>query len=266
MRWPVLLLVLFTSGAAAACQTPGGAAQTARVTGEWTRQMPLNPDGELDITNISGTIDVEGTSDAVAGAAGVVDVRAEKVAHATTEQGARDLLTHINIRYLALPDKVTLETDRISGVLIGASFEVNYHVTAPAGATIRTRTANGQTTISGTTGRVVANVSNGGVAGVAIAGGIEARATNGGVNVDVVQIGHDPIDLRAINGQVRITIPTTANANLAATSNNGSIEIVGLTLDKFGEQNLRRVRGRINAGGTPIELNSTNGNIHIAGK
>jgi hypothetical protein len=263
MRWPVLLLLVVTSGAAAACQTPGGAAQTARVTEEWTHQFPLNADGELIITNSSGTIDVEGTSDNLPG---VVDVRAEKVAKATTEQGARDLLTHVNIRYLSLPAKVTLETDEIKGVLIGVSFSINYHVKAPAGATIRTRTVNGQTTITATTGRVVANVVNGGVAGTAIAGGIEARATNGGVNVDVVQVGHDPIDLRAINGHVRITLPTTANANLAATSNNGSIEITGLTLEKFGDQSLRRVRGRINAGGTPIELNSTNGDIHITGK
>ena len=260
MRWPVLVLVAVTSGAAAACQTPGGAAQTARATEEWTRQLPLNADGELVITNSSGTIDVEGTSD------DVVDVRAEKIAKATTEQGARDLLTHVNIRYLSVPAKVTLETDEIKGVLIGVSFSINYHVKAPAGATIRTRTVNGQTTITATTGRVVANVVNGGVAGTAIAGGIEARATNGGVNVDVVQVGHDPIDLRAINGQVRITLPTTANANLAATSNNGAIEITGLTLEKFGDQSLRRVRGRLNAGGTPIELNSTNGDIHITGR
>jgi hypothetical protein len=260
MRWPVFLLAVVTSGAAAACQTPGGASQTARATEEWTRQLPLNADGELVITNSSGTIDVEGASD------NVVDVRAEKVAKATTDQGARDLLTHVNIRYLSVPEKVTLETDQISGVLIGASFSVNYHVKAPAGATIRTRTVNGQTSITATTGRVVANAVNGGVAATAIAGGIEARATNGGVNVDVVQVGHDAIDLRAINGQVRITLPATANANLAATSNNGSIEITGLTLEKYGDQNLRRVRGRINAGGTPIELNSTNGDIHITGK
>jgi DUF4097 and DUF4098 domain-containing protein YvlB len=263
MRWPVLLLAVVTSGVAAACQTPGGAAQTARATEEWTRQLPLNADGELVITNRSGSIDVEGTGDSVPG---VVDVRAEKIAKATTDQGARDLLTHVNIRYLSVPSKVTLETDEISGVLIGASFSVNYHVKAPAGATIRTRTVNGETTITATTGHVVANTVNGGVAGTAIAGGIEARATNGGINVDIVQVGHDPIDLRAINGQVRITLPTTANANLAATSNNGSIEITNLTLEKFGDQNLRRVRGRINAGGTPIELNSTNGDIHITGK
>jgi putative adhesin len=260
MRWPVLLLVLLVPGAAAACQSPGGVRQDARAVDEWTRKLALNADGELDITNTSGTIDVEGTSDAV------VDVRAERVARATTEQGARDLLTHITIRYLSVPDKATLETERITGVLIGASFEVNYHVRAPAGATIRTRTANGSTTIAGTTGRVVANVANGGVAGKAIAGGIEARASNGSINIDVAYVGRDPIDLRATNGHIRLALPEAADANLSATSANGVVDVAGLTLDKFGDQNRRRVRGRFNAGGTPIELNTANGNIYVTAR
>ena len=262
MRWPALLLALLMPGAAA-CQSPGGATQNARVSDEWTRQLPLNANGELDITNISGAIDVEGTSDAVPG---IVDVRAERVTHATTEQGARDLLTHVSIKYLSVPSKVTLETEQIAGVLIGASFEVNYHVKAPAGATIRTRTSNGSTTIAATTGRVVVSAANGGFAGKAIAGGLEAHTANGSMNVDVATVGHDPIDLRATNGQIHIALPAGADANLSATSANGSITVTGLTLDKFGDQNRRRVRGRLNAGGTPIELNSTNGDIHITGK
>jgi len=263
MRWPVLLLALWVPGAAAACQSPGGARQDARASDLWTRQLPLNADGELDVTNTSGSIDVEGTSDP---GVQVVDVRAERVARATTEQGARDLLTHITIQFLSVPDRITLETERISGVLIGASFEVNYHVRAPAGATIRTRTANGSTTITGTTGRVVATAANGGVAGKAIAGGIEARVSNGSINIDVAQVGRDPIDLRAANGQVRLALPEAANANLSATSANGVIDVTGLTLDKFGDQSPRRVRGRFNAGGTPIELNSANGNIYVTAR
>src|SRR5258708_24867951 len=122
MRWPVLLLVLWVPGAAAACQSPGGARQDARASDLWTRQLPLNADGELDVINTSGSIDVEGTSDP---GVQVVDVRAERVARATTEQGARDLLTHITIQFLSVPNGVTIETERISGGLIGASFEVN---------------------------------------------------------------------------------------------------------------------------------------------
>lgn len=254
----VLLLPMLV--AEAACQSPGGARQDARATDEWSRQLPLTGDGELEIINTSGAIEVEGTTDAV------VDVRAERVARATTEQGARDLLTHITIRDESVPGRVTIQTERIGGVLIGVSFDVNYRVKAPASATIRTRTANGSTTITGASGRLVVNDVNGDVVGRGISGGIEARAVNKNIDIDVVQVGRDPIDLRAVNGHVQLTLPGGANANLSATSTNGFIDVTGLTLEKFGDENRRRVRGRLNAGGTPIELNAVNGDIHVAAR
>jgi DUF4097 and DUF4098 domain-containing protein YvlB len=253
----VLLPILV---ALAACQSPGGARQNAQATDEWTRQLPLTADGELEIINTSGAIEVEGTSGAV------VDVRAERVARATTEEGARDLLTHITISDESVPGRVTIQTERIGGVLIGVSFDVNYRVKAPASATIRTRTASGTTTITGASGRVVVNDVNGDVVGRGISGGIEARAVNRNIDVDLVQVGHDPIDLRAVNGGVQLTLPEGANANLSATSVNGFVDVAGLAFEKFGDENRRRVRGRLNAGGTPIELNAVNGNIHVAAR
>jgi DUF4097 and DUF4098 domain-containing protein YvlB len=254
------VLLLSILGAVAACQSPGGARQDAQAADEWTRQLPLTADGELEIINTSGAIEVEGTSGAV------VDVRADRVARATTEQGARDLLTHIAIGAESVPGRVTIQTERISGVLIGVSFVVNYHVKAPASATIRTRTANGSTTITGASGRVIVNDVNGAVVGRAISGGIEVRAVNTNIDVDLVEVGHDPIDLRAVNGQVQLTLPEGADANLSATSTSGLIDVTGLRFEKFGDENRRRVRGRLNAGGTPIELNAVNGNIHVTAR
>jgi hypothetical protein len=36
-----------------------------------------------------------------------------------------------------------------------------------------------------------------------------------------------------------------------------------IMLHQAGEQNSRRTRGRINAGGTPVEINAVNGNVQI---
>jgi hypothetical protein len=254
----VLLVPLLAAGAS--CLSPGGARQDAQAADEWTRQLPLTPDGELEITNTSGAIEVEGTTGAV------VDVRAERVARATTEQGARELLTHITISDETVPGRVTIQTERIGGVLIGVSFHVNYRVKAPATATIRTRTANGSTTITGVTGRVVVNDVNGDVVGRGISGGVEARAVNRNIDVDLVQVGRDPIDLRTVNGRIQLMLPGAADANLSATSTNGVIDVTGLTFERFGDENRRRVRGRLNAGGTPIELNTVNGDIHVTAR
>ena len=242
---------------AAACQAPGGAKQTARAADEWVHTYPLTAAGELQITNTNGAIDIEGT------AASRVEIRAERIAHATTDAAARDLLTHINIRGETASGNVTIQTERISGVMIGASVEVIYHVRAPASATIRARTANGQVTVTATTGRVIVSAVNGDIVGHSLAGSIDLRTVNKSVTIDVAKVGSDPIDLRATNGTIQLGLPADTNANLSAMCSNGTIEVTGLAFQTLGEQTRRRVRGRINAGGTPIELTANNGNIRV---
>jgi hypothetical protein len=48
-----------------------------------------------------------------------------------------------------------------------------------------------------------------------------------------------------------------------ASVTNGTIEMDDVPFEPVGEQSQRRVRGRINAGGTPIELTTVNGNIQL---
>jgi len=253
-RW---WLAPIAAAAIGACQNPGGVRQTARASDEWTRTLPLDAHGELRILNTSGSVDIEGaTTDAV-------EVHAERIAHATSDQAARDLLTHIGIHDTSEAGRLTVETERIGGVLIGVSFAVNYHVKVPAAALIRTRTADGTTTITGTTGRVIVSGVNGAVVGRAIAGGIEARTTNGKIDVELLKVGDEVVDLRTMNGAIGLTIPVQANATLAATSVNGTVDVTGLAFEKFGDDVRRRVRGRINQGGTPIDLNAVNGDIRV---
>jgi DUF4097 and DUF4098 domain-containing protein YvlB len=94
-------------------------------------------------------------------------------------------------------------------------------------------------------------------------GGLEVRAVNGDVTVDLAALGSNPIDLRSTNGSVTLTIPKDANAYLLANFTNGKVDMQDITYEPVGEQTRRRMRGRINAGGTPIELTTVNGNIGI---
>ena len=74
------------------------------------------------------------------------------------------------------------------GFLIGASFEVRYHVKAPRTATVRATTVNGGVTVDAMDGRVIAQTTNGGVVAKEIGGGIEARTVNGGVRVQLASV------------------------------------------------------------------------------
>ena len=57
---------------------------------------------------------------------------------------ARELLPRIVIKEDATPERVSLETEKMSGIMIGASFEVRYHVTAPKSAAVTATNTNGQ--------------------------------------------------------------------------------------------------------------------------
>ena len=168
-----------------------------RATDEWTHHYPLAAGGEVRVVNTNGRIEVEPGED------GQVEIRAERIARAATDAGARELLPRIAIKEDVTPDRVSIETVRMSGIMIGAAFEVRYHVRAPRNAAIDMTNTNGQIALNGLAGRIA------------------ARTTNGGINV-------------APDLKVDVT-----------------------------DRSRRRFEGRMNGGGTPVELQTTNGGIRL---
>jgi hypothetical protein len=252
-----VIVVIAAAVALSGCQSALGGL-TARASDEWTRTYPLAANGEVQVFNTSGKLEVEGVEGTM------VDVRAERIARAATEATARDLLPRIEIHEDVRPDRVAIETRRPGGILIGVSFEVQYHVRVPKTALVRLRTVNGELVVTALGGRLVATTTNGAVTGRDLSGGVEARATNGRVTIDVASLGAEPIDLRTVNGVLQLTLPQAARANVSATCTNGAIDVSGVALELMGEQSRRRVRGRMNGGGTPVELTTINGSIRVA--
>jgi hypothetical protein len=230
---------------------------TARATEEWTRSYPLTAGGEIRIGNTNGRVEVEGVEGTT------VDVRAEKIARAATETGARELLPRIAIKEDVQPDRVSLETERMSGIMIGAAFEVRYHVRVPKSAIVNVTTTNGGIELTALGGKVVAHTTNGGVNAKELTGGIEARSTNGGVTIDFAQLGSERVSARATNGGVVIMLPESAKADLTASCTNGGIIVSPELTLAVTEQSRRRLEGRLNGGGTSIELQTTNGGVRI---
>ncbi len=227
-----------------------------KATDGWTKTYPLAEGGEVRIDNANGQVEIEGVEGST------VEVHAEKIAHAVTDAGARELLPRISIKEDITPSRVSIVTERMGGVMIGAGFEVLYHVKAPKGAVINAMTTNGGVTLSGLTGSVAARTTNGGVKGTDLTGAVEARTTNGGVVIELAAVGKDKIYLSTTNGGVTLTLPETAKANVSATCTNGGISITGLKLETT-EESRRHIEGRLNGGGTPIELHTTNGGIRV---
>jgi hypothetical protein len=143
--------------AAAACGFPVGPFH-ARASDTWTRSYPISKTGEVSVANVTGRVDVEGVDGST------VEITAERIARGATDQLANDLLKRVSIVDHATPDSVSVETQKIEGILIGASFEVRYHVKAPRTANIRAVTVNGAVGVKSVDGRrVIARTTNGGI-------------------------------------------------------------------------------------------------------
>jgi DUF4097 and DUF4098 domain-containing protein YvlB len=230
---------------------------TARATDEWTRSYPLKAGGEVRIVNTNGKIDVEGIEGST------VEVRAERIARGATDSAARELLPRIVIKEEATPVRVSIETARISGIMIGAAFEVRYHVRSPKNAIVNVTNTNGQVVLTGLAGKVSAHTTNGGVKGDGLTGGLDARSTNGTVSIDLVSVGSDRITLRTTNGGVVLTLPESAKADLSASCTNGGVSVGDFQNLEVTEKSRRRLEAKLNGGGTPIELQTTNGGVRI---
>ncbi len=230
---------------------------TARAADEWTHTYPLSSGGEVRIVNTNGRIEIEGVDGST------VEVRAERIARGATEAAARELLPRIVIKEESKPDRVSLETERMSGIMIGVAFEVRYHVRAPKSAAINATNTNGAVVLTSLGGKIMAHTTNGGVTGRNLTGGLDARSTNGGVSIDFAAVGPGRISLHTTNGGVTLALPETAKADLSASCTNGGINVSALDKLEVSEKSRRHLEGRLNGGGTPIELETTNGGIRV---
>jgi|KBSMisStandDraft_5_1062788.scaffolds.fasta_scaffold11736_4 Toastrack DUF4097 len=238
------------------CGIPGGRGGP-RVSETWTHTYPLSKTGEVTIVNANGRIEVEGVD------GDTVEVQAEKIARGATEQIARDLLPRIPIDERATPDFVSVETRRLNGFLIGASYEVRYRVKVPRSATLRATTVNGGVWLKTMDGRVIARTTNGGITATEMSGAVEARSVNGGVRVQFASLGAESVELRTVNGGVRVALPPAAKATVSASWVNGGINLSGLQFE-VREQARRHFEGRLNGGGANVEVATVNGGITLS--
>ncbi|MCU1383485.1 MAG: hypothetical protein JWL71_2182 [Acidobacteria bacterium] len=252
----VAVFVLPLAVALAGCDVSLGNL-SARATDEWTHTYPLTAGGEVRIVNTNGRIDVEGVDGSS------VEVRAERIARGATDGAARELLPRIVIKEDIKPERVSFETERMSGIMIGAGFEVRYHVRAPKNAVVNITNTNGQVVLNALAGKVSARTTNGAVKGTNLTGGVDGESTNGSVSIDMASVGSDRIALETTNGSVTLMLPETAKATVTASVTNGGINVGALDHFDVTEKSRRRLEGKMNGGGTAVELQTTNGSIRL---
>jgi hypothetical protein len=253
--------LLFASLASTGCDIVTADLRHEETT-EWHKTFPLDQSGRVEIGNVNGKIEVEAST------GNTVDVTALKKARAATPEAAKAALDRASINEDVSSGRVKIETKiaRNEGIFGGNNVTVEYRVRVPAGAEVKFTTVNGGIEISGLEGRITAETTNGGVSARGVKGQIEASTTNGGLDIDLARVPDGGVKLDCTNGGIKVRLPRDAKATISASITNGGISQGDLNIDATGENNRRRLEGRLNGGGPRIQIEGTNGGITLSGR
>jgi DUF4097 and DUF4098 domain-containing protein YvlB len=234
----------------------------AEVSEEFHQTYPLNARGRVSLENINGAVHIK-TWDRN-------EVKVDAVKTATT----RERLSEAEIKIDSFnPDSINIETlyprwtDNRNGK--GSRHEdpasVEYTLTIPRNARLESvELINGALDIDGVAGEVSASAINGRIKAHGLSSEAKLSTVNGSLEATFEQLGAaQSISLNSVNGQILLTIPSDANANLRANTVHGNISNdFGLPVRR-GEYVGHDLAGMLGRGGTRIKLGNVNGQIAI---
>jgi hypothetical protein len=190
-----------------------------------------------------------------------VSARARVEAQAPTDQEARDLAARVAID---TSDGLKATGPRSGD---GRSWSVSFIVSAPRRTDLVLHATNGGISVDGLSAKIDARTTNGPLGLRNLAGDVRAATTNGPIDVALDGSSWDGagLDVEAVNGPVRITVPDGYSAQLDAGTVNGPLR-VGVPVTIQGEMPSGRrsqVKGAMGSGGAPIRAHTTNGPLSI---
>lgn len=228
------------------------------------RTVPLPPGGSFSISNVNGSIEIEGWD------RNQVQVTARKIT-----AGPAESLNQVAISLDAVPGGVSVTTRYPEGS--GVDVSVEFHVRVPARVRLAAvATINGGVTVHDVSGEGALTTVNGNVVLSRAAGFFSARATNGNVSLELLSLdaglvparglaqdfSRATISAQTVNGSVIVGLPYGAGADLDARTRNGDFSS-DLPLLAHTSSAGRAIRGRVGSGGPLLLLRTVNGSIRL---
>jgi DUF4097 and DUF4098 domain-containing protein YvlB len=140
--------------------------------------------------------------------------------------------------------------------------KVEFRVEVPAGVHFSGRNVNGQVIARSLSGNVSAYTVNGAVE-VEATGLVRAGTVNGALDVSMGRSDWDgELELETVNGGITVTFTGDLNAEVTASTVNGSIS-TDYPLTVQGRFGPKRLRGTVGSGGRELVLSTVNGGIEI---
>ena len=195
-----------------------------------------------------------------------VEVRAERVVKASSDQAAKELLAKVEMVETKTADGVKLET-RAPKHFGRGGVEVKYFVKVPAGLKVSAQTTNGGIRLLNISNEIVASTTNGGVSGR------RPHRRRGG---DDDQWRHRPVARRGGPGRRegrdgqrrrrRVVAARCQGRRARQRASTAASASRTCQSRRIGEQNRRRLEGKLNGGGPSIVIGAVNGGVRLAGK
>ena len=163
----------------------------------------------------------------------------------------------------------------------GANSGTDFVIQVPTRTNLKLSTLNdGPIIVEGVEGDIEVNNQNESITLTNVAGSVVANAHNGNVKVVLARLTADKaMGFTSFNGNVDVTLPATAKANLKMHSDRGEIftgfDVQLRPTTPTTQQNARggdgririevnrSIQGAINGGGPEFELRTFNGNIYV---
>ncbi len=221
----------------------------------------INPNGKIDVSNLNGSITIEAWDNP--------QIKFEYVKTADSRERLNDFRVEIKSNQDSFSASVKFEKrDRGSWNKNDGKMQIRFRLIVPRTAILdEINTVNGSIDVSDMTNKTQASAVNGKITGKNLQGTAKLSTVNGTVWADFERLEQgSEISLGTVNGNVKLMIPSAANATIKADTVNGSItNDLGLPIRK-GKYVGRDLHGRIGTGDAKITLSSVNGGLSVTRK
>ena len=233
---------------------------SGRATDEWSRKYQIPSAGRFEVVNVNGQVQVEQATGSD------VEVRAERIAKASTDQAAKELLAKVEMVETQDGRRREARDQGAEEFRAAAASRSKYFVKVPAGLKVSAQTTNGGIRLLNISNEIVASTTNGGVNGDGLTGAVDATTTNGGIDLSLGAVAQGGVKAETVNGGVVVSVPRDAKADVRASVVNGGLSVGDLPVETIGAQSRRRLEGKLNGGGPRIVIGAVNGGVRLAGK
>lgn len=248
----------------------------ATVTESFSFQVNVASQSQLRLEGVNGPIDLVGVPGAT-----TVEIWGKRRVTSESEEDARAYLRNLEVRVGDSNDEIFVQTVQPQNTH-GRSLEVVYHVRMPGNWRAIIKNANGNVLVDSLqnqatvaiangnvelheiAGAVKAELTNGNMALTGVRGSVRAELINGNVFVETILPKNGACELKTVSGTLGLQIPKATSAEFDAEVSNGTINLVGLTLQAT-TSSPKALHGRLGSGEGSIKLNTVNGNIQVAG-